>query len=139
MPSELLKCIICPKKPNFSDISHLLTHVGSKGHLAHLHGLQVRSHQELDAAHQLGFYNQWYQEHGMAALLSERLQQKEHKRAVRKAANAARMARTPTNVKAEKQTAVKVEIISSSSLLKQTCTPVHVARSVPSNIWAVKC
>lgn len=84
MPSDLLKCTICPKKPIFSDVSHLLTHVGSKGHLANLHGLQVRSHQELDAGRQLVIYNQWFQEHGVASLLSERMLQKQQKRAVKK-------------------------------------------------------
>lgn len=87
MPVEFLKCSICPKNPIFSDVSHLLTHVGSKGHLSYLHGLQVRSHQELDAAHKLAVYNQWFQEHGLAPLLSERMQQKDHKQALRKAAD----------------------------------------------------
>lgn len=91
MPSQLLNCTICPKKPRFSDVSHLLTHVGSKGHLAHLHRLQVKSHQELDAGHTLAIYNQWFQEHGVAGLLSERMQQKEHKQADKKAANQARL------------------------------------------------
>ncbi|KAK5943061.1 hypothetical protein PMZ80_004066 [Knufia obscura] len=91
MPSKLLNCTICPKKPRFSDVSHLLTHVGSKGHLAHLHRLQVKSHQELDAGHTLAIYNQWFQEHGVAGLLSERMQQKEHKQADKKAANQARL------------------------------------------------
>lgn len=92
MPSELLKCTICPKLPHFSDSSHLLTHVGSKGHLAHLHKLQVKSHQELEAAQKIAIYNQWFQEHGVAQLLSERMQQKEAKQASRKAANERRAA-----------------------------------------------
>lgn len=90
MPSNLLKCTICPKKPGFSDVSHLLTHVGSKGHLAHLHGLQVRSHEELDAGHQLAVYNLWFQEHGVAGLLSERLRQKRQKKTEKKVASQAR-------------------------------------------------
>lgn len=90
--TDLLKCIICPKKPKFSDVSHLLTHIGSKGHLAHLHGLQVRSHQEIDAGCQLAVYNRWFQEHNVAALLSERMQQKQQKQADKKAANRRRMA-----------------------------------------------
>jgi len=99
MPSELLSCTICPKKPRFSDISHLLTHVGSKGHLAHLHRLQVRSHQDLDAGVKLVVYNQWFQEHGIASLLSDRMQQKEQKRADKKAANDVRISTTNANGK----------------------------------------
>ena len=76
-----LKCSICPKQPTFSDESHLLTHVSSKGHLAHLHKLQVRSHQEVSAGHQLAAYDQWYQQHGLGRLLSDRMLQKEAKRA----------------------------------------------------------
>ncbi|RMZ89245.1 hypothetical protein DV736_g3527, partial [Chaetothyriales sp. CBS 134916] len=53
----------------------------SKGHLAHLHKLQVKSHQEIAAGVQLANYNQWYQRHGLARLLSERMQQKESRRA----------------------------------------------------------
>ena len=99
MPSELLSCTICPKKPRFSDVSHLLTHVGSKGHLAHLHRLQIRSHQELDAGVKLAIYNQWFQEHGVASLLSDRMQQKEQKRADKKAANEARISTVNANGK----------------------------------------
>lgn len=80
MASSLLRCSICPKKPSFSDVSHLLTHVGSKGHLSHLHKLQVRSHQEICAGHELAAYDRWYQQHGLGHLLSERMLQKESKK-----------------------------------------------------------
>lgn len=80
MSSALLHCTICPKRPNFSDISHLLTHVSSKGHLSHLHKLQVRSHQEIEAGQQLAIYNTWYQHNGIGQLLSERLLQKQAKK-----------------------------------------------------------
>lgn len=97
MPSDLLKCKICPKQPQFSDVSHLLTHVGSKGHLSYLHDLHIKSHQELDAAHQLACYNQWFQQHGLAALLSQRMQQKETKKAIKKEANQHRLDSMPVN------------------------------------------
>jgi hypothetical protein len=84
MASGLLKCSICPKRPSFSDVSHLLTHVGSKGHLSHLHKLQVRSHQELSAGHELAAYDRWYQQHGLGQLLSERMLQKESKKGSRR-------------------------------------------------------
>jgi hypothetical protein len=88
----MLNCSICPNRPSFSDVSHLLTHVSSKGHLAQLHKLQVKSHQEIGAAVELAAYNQWYHDHGLAQLLSERLQQKETKLATRKETNRKRNA-----------------------------------------------
>ncbi|KAK5076911.1 hypothetical protein LTR64_005608 [Lithohypha guttulata] len=95
MPSDLLTCTICAKSQRFSDVSHLLTHIGSKGHLANLHSLQVLSHQERDAGLKLSIYNAWFQEHGMASLLSERMQQKEEKKATKKAVQQARLSSTP--------------------------------------------
>lgn len=89
MSSTLLSCRICPKQPEFSDVSHLLTHVSSKGHLAHLHKLQVRSHQEIAAGVQLANYNQWYQQHGLGQLLSERMLMKEAKQASKRAQDGA--------------------------------------------------
>ncbi|WEW60045.1 hypothetical protein PRK78_005529 [Emydomyces testavorans] len=78
MPSSVvLKCNICPRKPNFSDVSHLLTHVSSKGHLSHYFKLQVRSHQEPEAGELLAEYDQWYHDHNLAGLLSERMIAKE--------------------------------------------------------------
>lgn len=68
-----LRCNICPKKPKFSDISHLLTHVSSKGHLSHYFKLQVRSHQEPEASELLAAHDRWYQENDLAELLSQRM------------------------------------------------------------------
>ena len=84
MASTLLNCSICPKHPTFSDTSHLLTHISSKGHLSYLHKLQVRSHQEVGAGNQLATYHQWYQQHDLGRLLSERMLQKEAKRSSKK-------------------------------------------------------
>ncbi len=86
MEMELLNCSICPKQPSFSDTSHLLTHVSSKGHLSHLHKLQVRSPQEIAASVQLCTYTPWYQHHDLGELLSERMVMKEAKKAGRKKA-----------------------------------------------------
>ncbi|EEP82873.1 predicted protein [Uncinocarpus reesii 1704] len=81
MPSStILKCNICPRKPNFSDVSHLLTHVSSKGHLSHYFKLQVRSHQEPEAGELLAEYDQWYGDHNLAGLLSERMIAKESRK-----------------------------------------------------------
>ena len=81
----MLNCSICPQRPTFTDTSHLLTHVSSKGHLAQLHKLQIKSHQEIAAGFELDAYNQWFHQHGLAQLLSERMQQKERKQASKRA------------------------------------------------------
>ena len=81
MASIPLLCNICPKHPKFSDISHLLTHVGSKGHLSHYFKLQVRSRQEPATREQLDAYDRWYQEHDLEKRLSERMVLKDSKSA----------------------------------------------------------
>lgn len=80
MASIPLLCNICAKQRKFSDISHLLTHVGSKGHLSHYFKLQVRSRQDPAARKQLVAYDQWYEAHEVERLLSERLTLKESKK-----------------------------------------------------------
>lgn len=79
MASVPLHCNICPKHPDFSDISHLLTHVGSKGHLSHYFKAQVRSRQESAVRHQLDIYDRWYAQYQIERLLSQRMQLKETK------------------------------------------------------------
>ncbi|KAA6409107.1 MAG: hypothetical protein FRX48_07451 [Lasallia pustulata] len=82
MASIPLLCNICPKDPKFSDISHLLTHVGSKGHLSHYFKLQVRSRQEPAAREQLDAYDRWYQDNDLEKRLSERMVLKDSKNAI---------------------------------------------------------
>lgn len=72
-----LLCNICPKRPTFSDVSHLLTHVSSKAHLSHYFKLQVRSHQEHEAATLLEEYDQWYKSNNLAKLLADRMSSKD--------------------------------------------------------------
>ncbi|KAL4893318.1 hypothetical protein BDV59DRAFT_201902 [Aspergillus ambiguus] len=71
-----LLCNICPKRPKFSDVSHLLTHVSSKAHLSHYFKLQVRSHQESEAVFLLEEYDQWYKSNNLAKLLADRMSSK---------------------------------------------------------------
>lgn len=80
----LLHCSICPPKPTFSDVSHLLTHVGSKGHLANLHKLQVQGQYDHDAASKVNNYNTWFASNDLAARLTQRQVQKEAKKASKK-------------------------------------------------------
>lgn len=79
MASVPLCCNICPKHPDFSDISHLLTHVGSKGHLSHYFKAQVRSRQEPLVRQRLEDYDRWYAQHQIEKLLSQRMMLKETK------------------------------------------------------------
>lgn len=75
-----LLCSLCPRTPRFSDMSHLLTHISSKSHLSHRFKLQIRSQSELEAKRQLDDFNDWYDNNGLEALLSERLAAKEVKK-----------------------------------------------------------
>ncbi|GKZ20181.1 hypothetical protein AbraIFM66951_008443 [Aspergillus brasiliensis] len=77
MDAAALLCNICPKRPTFSDVSHLLTHISSKAHLSHYFKLQVRSHQEQQAVALLREYDRWYKRNNLAKLLSDRMSSKE--------------------------------------------------------------
>ncbi|PYI10595.1 hypothetical protein BO78DRAFT_414676 [Aspergillus sclerotiicarbonarius CBS 121057] len=80
MDAAALLCNICPKRPTFSDVSHLLTHISSKAHLSHYFKLQVRSHQEQQAVTLLREYDRWYKANNLAKLLSDRMSSKEARR-----------------------------------------------------------
>lgn len=84
-----LQCSLCPKAPYFSDISHLLTHISSKSHLSHRFKLQIRSQSEPEAELQLNIFNDWYDQYGLATLLSDRLAAKEHKKTTKRPRNSA--------------------------------------------------
>lgn len=75
-----LLCSICPKNPKFSDISHLLTHISSKSHLANNFKLQIRSQGDEEAKEQLEDYRFWYDQNNLDALLSDRLATKDQKK-----------------------------------------------------------
>jgi len=75
-----LRCCICPKQPNFSDVSHLLTHVGSKGHLAHHYKIKVRSGHEIVSRAILEEYDDWYTTWNVEQLVSQRMDMKDKKR-----------------------------------------------------------
>ncbi|KUL87735.1 hypothetical protein ZTR_05809 [Talaromyces verruculosus] len=73
MDATSLTCSICNKKPQFSDVSHLLTHISSKAHLASHFKLQVQSKHSSQALEHLTQYDQWYKENDIARLLSDRM------------------------------------------------------------------
>lgn len=74
-----LICHLCPKKPTFSDVSHLLTHVSSKSHLAAEFKLKhSKKSQDQDALVQ---YDQWAQDYGVNDLVANRIAAKEQRKA----------------------------------------------------------
>jgi hypothetical protein len=77
----ILECLLCPSAPMFCDVSHLLTHVGSKGHLSHQHKLGIRGQSDPTAQSKLEMYQHWYSRNGIQKLLGERLAIKDSKRA----------------------------------------------------------
>ena len=75
-----LRCTLCPKRPNFSDVSHLLTHISSKSHLSHRFKAELRSHTEREAQEAIRLYDDWYERHGIRGLLAERMAAKDQKK-----------------------------------------------------------
>lgn len=75
-----LHCSVCPKKPNFSDVSHLLTHIASKGHLSHYYKLKIKSGSDDDSRATIENYDQWYADWHVEHLMSERMHQTNRKR-----------------------------------------------------------
>lgn len=79
-----LICVACPMRQKFSDMSHLLTHINSKGHLSAYQQLQLRARNDTSASDTLKQYNQWYDDHGIEQLLADRLAQRDQKDAGKK-------------------------------------------------------
>jgi geranylgeranyl transferase type-2 subunit beta len=75
-----LRCSICPKNPQFSDVSHLLTHMSSKSHLANRFKLQIQSQSEITAKALLDNFDAWYKENNLDAMLADRMAAKDHKK-----------------------------------------------------------
>ncbi|KAL2072676.1 hypothetical protein VTL71DRAFT_12019 [Oculimacula yallundae] len=92
-----LQCILCPKDPRFSDISHLLTHISSKSHLAHRFKLEIRAQSEIECKEKLDEFAFWYNQNGLDVLLSERMAAKNNKKAKKtKASDASTVSKTST-------------------------------------------
>ncbi|CAI6054211.1 unnamed protein product [Clonostachys chloroleuca] len=84
-----LLCSVCPETPNFSDVSHLLTHIASKGHLHHETQTKLKAHQDLVSSIALQQYEQWYRENNIERLLVDRMKAKQVKEAARNKRNRA--------------------------------------------------
>ncbi|GAP87317.1 putative geranylgerany transferase type ii beta subunit [Rosellinia necatrix] len=74
-----LVCFICPKNSRFSDLSHLLTHISSKGHLHNM--FQLNLSREVDEAAELALaeFDSWYKQNGISALLRARKSAREQR------------------------------------------------------------
>ncbi len=79
-----LQCTLCPKKPRFSDLSHLLTHISSKSHLAHRFKAELRARDDPAALEEVRQYDTWCERYGINALLAERMAAKEQKKTGRR-------------------------------------------------------
>jgi hypothetical protein len=67
-----LVCSICPKNSKFSDVSHLLTHIASKGHLSNKFHMEIARDTDEFAREALAEYQAWFEEHGIRELLQNR-------------------------------------------------------------------
>ena len=118
MASFPLYCNICPKQPDFSDLSHLLTHIGSKGHLSHYFKARVRSDQEPSIRQQLQTYDDWYERNQLGKLLSQRMAEKDTRAA--NARNKATKVSCPALAKVDRRaTRKRAPACQSSSIIKQ--------------------
>ncbi|KAK4192775.1 hypothetical protein QBC35DRAFT_447147 [Podospora australis] len=97
-----LKCFICPRKPNFSDVSHLLTHISSKSHLSHEFKVGLRARTDQAAQQVVARYNAWVEQYDIHALLADRLSAKEQKN------TGTRRGRPSKSVKAEANNSTRV-------------------------------
>ncbi|KGO64772.1 hypothetical protein PITC_073700 [Penicillium italicum] len=76
MDDTILTCSICPGQPQFSDVSHLLTHAASKAHLASHFKLKLRT-DDTNAIELLKQYDDWFEANGFAKQLAARMASKE--------------------------------------------------------------
>ncbi|RFU73773.1 hypothetical protein TARUN_8473 [Trichoderma arundinaceum] len=108
-----LLCTVCPETPRFSDVSHLLTHIASKGHLHHETQTKLKAHQDISASVSLQQYEQWYKGNGIEGLLVERMKAKQLKEAARN-----KRARGAAALVSAKQPKRKIKRLESDTLVK---------------------
>ena len=87
-----LICLLCPKQPKFSDVSHLLTHISSKSHLAAQFKLQHSGKNEDKRT--LDRYKLWSDNNRVDKLVANRIAAKE----LKKPAKRQRLASVEVNV-----------------------------------------
>ncbi|KAH8676131.1 hypothetical protein BX600DRAFT_546822 [Xylariales sp. PMI_506] len=74
-----LICTICPKNSKFSDVSHLLTHIASKGHLSNMFQLDIAKNTDDSARHALDAYNIWFETFNIRGLLQSRSENRQQR------------------------------------------------------------
>ncbi|KAI1299118.1 hypothetical protein F5Y03DRAFT_386381 [Xylaria venustula] len=74
-----LVCFICPKNSHFSDLSHLLTHISSKGHLHNMFQLNLSREVDANADLALTEFEQWYKQNNISTLLRARKSAREQR------------------------------------------------------------
>ncbi|KAH9888284.1 hypothetical protein F4778DRAFT_786095 [Xylariomycetidae sp. FL2044] len=67
-----LVCAICPNNSRFSDISHLLTHISSKGHLWNYFDMSISRGFDEEISNALDEFDAWFSGNGINTLLLER-------------------------------------------------------------------
>ncbi|KAI1381984.1 hypothetical protein F4677DRAFT_11661 [Hypoxylon crocopeplum] len=67
-----LICHACPNTPRFSDLSHLLTHVSSKGHLSQVYELRIASKRDPAAATRYRKFDMWSETYNIDELVLQR-------------------------------------------------------------------
>ncbi|KAJ4421385.1 hypothetical protein N0V82_003766 [Gnomoniopsis sp. IMI 355080] len=75
-----LLCILCEKAPTFSDVSHLLTHISSKGHLSRRFHLDLQAQTDQEVHQRLIQFDIWFEQHGIQKLLKTRQETKDQKK-----------------------------------------------------------
>ncbi|KAK2611412.1 hypothetical protein N8I77_004751 [Diaporthe amygdali] len=94
-----LICLLCPKQPKFSDVSHLLTHISSKSHLAAQFKLQHSGKNEDKRT--LDRYKLWSDSNGVDKLVENRIAAKELKKPAKRLRLTSVEKTTGKNVKLE--------------------------------------
>ncbi|KAL8341517.1 hypothetical protein RB598_003444 [Gaeumannomyces tritici] len=80
-----LYCALCPERRNFSDLSHLLTHISSKSHLSRKFDTELRAQGDDGvSAASLADYERWYAKHRIGEHLQRRMETKQRRRQPRR-------------------------------------------------------
>ncbi|KLU84675.1 hypothetical protein MAPG_03714 [Magnaporthiopsis poae ATCC 64411] len=110
-----LYCALCPERENFSDVSHLLTHISSKSHLSRKFDTELRAQGDnAVSAARLAEYQRWYATHRIGDLLQRRMETKQRRRQPRRERAApsplpTRASRAPRSVPSRRPPSVKAE------------------------------
>lgn len=102
-----LRCTLCPKKPKFSDLSHLLTHISSKSHLAHRFKTELKARDDRAALEAVRQYDLWCDRYGINGLLAERMAAKEQRKTGRRRRNSNAVVRSLAHIHEDECTNVR--------------------------------